>query len=62
MAKKKKKTRKFESETIGLPSLQIVIGDVPVPDPSRKDIPVSQNWPGKSKTVVQLIDHLAKKE
>ena len=62
MTKKKNVSRKFESEVIGMPSLKMVLGEVPVPDPTKEKIVLIQNWQGKSKAVLQLIDYLDKKK
>ncbi|MCF6277530.1 MAG: hypothetical protein L3J16_02115 [Anaerolineales bacterium] len=62
MSKEKSKMRTFEAETLALPSIKMVIGDVPVPNPPKKGLEVVQNWPGKSRSVVRLINHLDKKK
>ncbi len=62
MTKKKKVSRKFEFDVIGMPSLKMVLGDVPVPDPLKENVVIVQNWQGKSKAVLQLIDYLDKKK
>ncbi len=66
MSEKNEKTRKFEVESLGLPPLKMVLGNVPAPDPIKETA-----WKGnfasrrplqKSDAVLRLIDHLIKKK
>ncbi|NOY98572.1 MAG: hypothetical protein GXP40_05115 [Chloroflexi bacterium] len=61
-----KQPRKFEAETLGLPPLKMVLGNIPVPDPGRKSQrtqrSTAQKLLGKSDAVLRLIDHLVNKE
>jgi len=36
MSEVKEETRLYESETIALPSIRVVLGEVPNPDPARR--------------------------
>jgi len=38
----KKRVRVYEAEVIGLPSLRLVLGDIPSPDPERQHKPISK--------------------
>ena len=60
--KTKKELRKFEFESIGMPPLKMVLGNIPAPDPgkgaARKGELASERPLKKSDAVLRLIDHL----
>jgi hypothetical protein len=61
------KKRTYQSETLALPPLKMVLGDVPDPDPSGKRRPFHSFGDDKSandakNTVAKLIGHLKNNE
>lgn len=59
---KKELTRKYELELLALPPLKLVLGDVPVPDPNRRQTnrTANQKAPAKEDIVQRIIAHLKK--
>ena len=57
----KKRVRVYEAEVIGLPSLRLVLGDIPSPDPERQHKPYQQTLNSSREvkgTVKRIIAHL----
>lgn len=57
--KRKQDSRVYEAETLGLPPLRLVLGEIPAPDPRtprpRRD---AQTQQALEQTVKKLIAHL----
>lgn len=56
-----KKTRVFKSETLALPPIKMVLGDIPSPDPQRRK-PAGQPPEEMRKAVHKLIGYLKSEE
>jgi len=54
--KKKDVPRKFESQTLGLPPLTMVLANVPTPDPKRSPRVEMEERAERSKTILRLIE------
>jgi hypothetical protein len=62
-----KKNHTYQSDTLALPPLKLVVGEVPEPDPVEKRRPlrafnVDKNEVEAKNTVAKLIGHLKNKE
>ncbi len=55
------KIRRYEAETMALPPLRMVLGEVPSPDPERRDSRSTFSWIGPrpdTTTVLRIIARL----
>lgn len=61
-----KKTTLYEADVMALPPLRMVLGEVPTPDPERRQTPRRKASPERGEmtvvTVRRLIAHLEKKQ
>lgn len=56
---KQEEIRRYEAETMALPPLKLVLGDVPIPDPQGRSTPLSlPRQQPDAVTVLRLIARL----
>jgi hypothetical protein len=61
MSETKEETRLYESETIALPSIRVVLGEVPNPDPAKRRTGQKTKNPYNpdlARTIRRIIAHI----